>query len=402
MLVAAPVLLRELEQKKAINSSSRLKDRAADYIKWLHKFVRHPETEVRAGVRWWFLPDEPQLDFTAERLSQSIADDHLIASILHYTSQLDGSVLVATADIGLEVKLRSRAISVLELPVDLRLPDEPDPVELENRNLRLQIARFEARMPRLSVNFKGGSQHHALYLREPNASLVTSLEQIRADNPYIDGTQAAPSTQDRFNAAFDEVQRLTKQFSISAERVDKFNEELERYFSQYQLYLKNHAVWSEMLSLHHQVKIVISNDGTAPATNIDLDLSFPDGIRPIDKDDIPKEPKAPKAPRRPRGIMEIHGFGDSDYLSSLTAQDLHSMINSNYDGQPIVDKVENSIRIGYPTLKHGFRVTTDNMIFRFADATTVHPFSVGFHLSADELPEALKGQLHFRIDDTEA
>ena len=195
VLVAAPVLLRELEEQKVINGSSKLKGRAANYIKWLHQFVRHPETEVRAGVRWWFLPDEPQLDFAAERLSQTIADDHLIASVLHYTRQSGVSVLVATADLGLEVKLRSRGIGVLELPDDLRLPTEPDPIELENRNLRRQIARFEARMPKLSVVFEGSAQHHALSLRDPNAKFINvSGSNSRGQRLYARDKDGSPST----------------------------------------------------------------------------------------------------------------------------------------------------------------------------------------------------------------
>ena len=401
-LVAAPILLRELEEQKVINGSLKLKNRAADYIKWLHPFVHHSETEVRAGVRWWFLPDEPQLDFAAERLSQTIADDHLIASVLHYTRQSGVSALVATADLGLEIKLRSRGIGILELPDDLRLPAESDPVELENRNLRRQIARFEARMPKLSVVFEGGTQHHALSLRDPNANSVTSLDQIREDNPYMYGTQTVARPQDRVGAAFAEFQRLTQQFGVSAERADKYNGELEQYFDQYQHYLDHHAAWRETFGLHHLIKLVIANDGTAPASNIDLDLYFPDGTRPVDEDDIPKEPEAPKAPKRPQGIIEMRGLGGSDYLSPLTTPNLHDMINPNYDGQPIVGKDGESVRIGYLTLKHGFSVTSDGLIFRFADAAAVRAFSIEYRLSADELPDALEGQLHFRIDGTEA
>ena len=402
VLVAAPVLLQELEEQKVINRSSKLRERAADYVKWLHQFVRRPDTEIRAGVRWWFLPDEPQLDFAAERLSQTIADDHLIASVLEYTRQSGVSVLVATADIGLEVKLRSRRIGVLELPEDLRLPAEPDPVELENRNLRRQIARFEARMPKLSVLFESGAQHHALSLRDPNANSVTSLDQIREDNPYMYGTQAVARTRDTVGAAFAEFQRLTQQFGVSTERADKYNEELEQYFTQYQHYLDDHAAWRETLSLHHLVKLVIANDGTAPASNVDLDLFFPDGTRPVDEDDILEEPEAPKAPRRPQGIMEMPDLGGSGYLPSVFTPNLHDMINANDDGQPIVGKDGDSVRIGYSSLKHGFSVTSDGLLFRFADATAVRAFSVEFCLSADELPDALEGQLHFRIDGFEA
>ena len=60
VLVAAPILLRELEDQKITNSSRRLRDRAADYIKWLSPFVRDPEASVRKGVSWLFLPGEPK------------------------------------------------------------------------------------------------------------------------------------------------------------------------------------------------------------------------------------------------------------------------------------------------------------------------------------------------------
>ena len=366
ILVAAPVLLRELEQQKIGNRSPKLRERAADYITWLHRFVRHSETEVRASVGWWFLPDEPQLDFAAERLSQTIADDHLIASVLHYTRQSAVSVLVATADLGLEVKLRSRGIGVLELPDDLRLPAELDPVELENRNLRRQIARFEARMPKLSVVFEGGAQHHPLPLRAPNGNSVASLDQIRVDNPYMQRPK------DGAGAAFVNFQRLTQQLGVSAERADKYDEELDQYFDQYQRYLDRHAAWCETLSLHHLVKFVIANDGTAPASNVDLDLFFPDGTRPVDEDDFPKEPKAPQAPKRPQGIMDIRDLIGPDYLSTLITPNLHQitnpMISSNHDGRPIVGKNGDSVRIGYSALKHGFSVTSDDLIFRFAEA----------------------------------
>ena len=201
------------------------------------------------------------------------------------------------------------------------------------------------------------------------------------------GTQSVARPRDRVGAAIAEFQRLTQQFGVSTERADKYNEELDQYFNQYQHYLDHHAVWLETLSLHHLVKLVIANSGTAPASNVDLDLFFPDGPRPIDEDDIPTEPEPPKAPRRPQGIIEMPNIGGSDYISPLLTPNLHDIINANDDGQPIVGKDGDSVRIGYSTLKHGFSVTSDNLMFRFADAAAVRTFSVEFRLSADELPD---------------
>ena len=64
-------------------------------------------------------------------------------------------------------------------------------------------------------------------------------------------------------------------------------------------------------------------------------------------------------------MMDIRGLGGSDYLSSLMTPNLHHIINPNYDGQPIVGKDGDSVRIGYSILKHGFSVTSDGLIFRF-------------------------------------
>ena len=394
VLVGAPVLLRELEQQKVINGSSKLRGRAADYIKWLHPFVRHPEAEVRAGVRWLFLPDEPQLDFGAERLSQTIADDHLIASVLHYARQSGVNALVATADLGLEVKLRSRGVGVLELPDDLRLPAEPDPLELENRNLKRQIARIEARMPRLSAAFESGDQHHVLTLRNPNAISLPSLDQVRSDNPYMPGPLAATRPKDGIGVP---SWNFTLPLDAHTKLVDTYNAELNQFFTRYQDYLGRHAAWRELIGLHHLVKFVIANDGTAPASNIDLELYFPDRVRPVDEDDLPKEPKPPQPPRQPQDFPGIFSLRD---LEPLVTPDLRQMIKPDFDGIPTIAEDKISIRISYSTLKHGFSVTSDSLIFRFADAAAIRAFSAEYRLSADELPDAIEGQLHFRVSDT--
>lgn len=398
VLVGAPILLRELEHQKVVNRSRKLRERATDYIKWLHPFVRNPESEVRPGVKWVFIPDEPPIDFSAERLSETISDDHLIASVLHYTRQSNIDAFVATADLGLEVKLWAREIRVLEFSDDLRLPAQLDPLEQENKNLRLQIARIESRMPKLSVAFEDDTQHHALSIQAADHLIPPSLENVQAENPYMSKPGRVADPQDRVTSTFGDIRRLTQQFGVSAELVDTFNEELERYFLKYQDYLDHHAEWREAICLHYLVKFVVANEGTAPANNVDLDLFFPEETAPVDEDDYPKEPKAPKPPRRPQGIMNPRDFGNADYLSSLLPPNLYPTINPNYDGVPIISENKNLVRIGYSSLKHGFDFTSEELVFRFASLNTIQAFSVGYRLSADELPDALEGQLHFYVE----
>ena len=85
VLIAAPVLLREPEEQKVSHNSKKIRGRADKYIKWLHQFLLKPTIEVRPKVTWFFLPSEPQINFTDERLNESIRDDQLIASVLDYS-----------------------------------------------------------------------------------------------------------------------------------------------------------------------------------------------------------------------------------------------------------------------------------------------------------------------------
>ena len=402
VLVGAPVLLRELENQKIVNVSRKLRQRAADYIKWLHPFVRTPEINVRVGVRWLFLPEEPDIDFSSERLSHTISDDHLIASVLHYTRQSKINTFVATADLGLEIKLRTRRINVLELSDDLRLPTERDPLERENRDLKRQLARIQARMPKLSVAFENSRQHHIISIRAADSFTVPSLAQVQADNPYMSRPKSVDRSLQGVGAAFAEIQRLTQPLGMTSERMDAYDNELEVYFREYQDYLDCHAAWRDTLCLHHAIKCKILNDGTAPASNIDLDLFFPEGTFLVNDDDFPKEPDPPKVPRRPQGIVDIRGLQYPNHLKPLISPDFYDVINKNYDGVPIIGNDKDSVRVAYSSLKHGFDFTTDEIVFRFEEQGTVRAFNIGYRLSADELLDIVEGRLHIRIDDTDS
>ena len=149
------------------------------------------------------------------------------------------------------------------------------------------------------------------------------------------GTQAVARPRDRVGAAFADFQRLAQQVGVSAERADRYNEELGQYFDRYQHYVDDHAAWRETFSLHHLVKIVIANDGTAPASNIDLDLFF---LMELSQSMwmISRMSRRPKPPRRPQGIMDFADLSGSGYIPSLMTPSWHDMLNRNYEGKPIV------------------------------------------------------------------
>ena len=391
VLIAAPILLRELEEQKVNNKSKKLRGRADKYIKWLRQFLLKPTNEVRPKVTWFFLPSEPQINFTDELLNESIGDDQLIASVLDYSRNSGERPLVMTADIGLEAKLYHRNIDVLTLPDDLQLPDEPDPIERENEDLRNKIARYESRMPKLSVAFEGGVQHQEIHVRDPKSYKVKSLAQIKGEYPFKSRSgerDLSPSVSN-----FHDIEQ-----GIIDEHISTYNQQLREYFSDYQKYLDLFTDWHEEICMYHTVKLVISNDGTAPASNVDIELYFPDGVVPVGDDNIPEEPKPPDAPEKNQGIFASL-LPDIRPLNVLeSAQIQQNWLTAHLSGMPDITLHENSICISYLKLKHGFSEISDPLTFRLVSRDAVGAFKINTRLSADEMPDAVEDDLHIRID----
>ena len=393
VLVAAPILLSELEKHKVFNQSKKLRSRADKYVKWLRQFLRMPKSEVRSKVTWFFLPSEPQIHFNDEHLNESIGDDRLIASVLDYSRSSGACPIVATADIGLESKLYHRNIEVLTLPEDLRLPDEPDPIERENMELREKLARIESRMPKLSIAFEGGGQHQVLHVRDPKSYKVKSLEQIKEEYPFKSrsGERDLSPSLSNFHAI---------EQGIIDKRISTYNQQLREFFSDYHKYLDMFNDWKEEICMYHAVKLVIANDGTAPASNVDVELYFPEEVVPVDEDDIPEKPKPPAVPKHKEGItiQDVRGFGNFDVVAS--AKEQYKRLTAHLPGVPEIDQDKNAIFINYPKLKHRSNRISDLLIVRFASRDAVGSFKIDYVLSADDLPDVVEGNLHFRIDDT--
>lgn len=392
ILVAAPILHRELEQQKVHNPSRRLRERANSYVKWLATFVRTPKLEIRAGTFWHFVPLEPQLDFGAHNLSPSIADDQLIASVIVYAAETTDPIFVATADVGLEVKLRHRRIAPLLLPDDLRLPEEPDAQEKEILSLRRQVA--QQRVPVLTlVTGKDGGRYAFPKVSEVTVPSAPSLAEMRRQHRPLVDERSTPA------AGEDTVSRLTRLASfqtlwLTPERIASFNRELEEFFSQYTTFREALLIWEQQAALTVEVTLSLCNEGTAPASDVDLILQFPEDIILMTRDDLPARPDEPKPPRRPEtGIGSMISMPDMAPFMQPHWQ--RQLLNPNIHSSTTVSTDDGQVRFWLKNLKHGFSEEFEHVYFRFPDSQAVRSFNVGYKISAAELPQEVVGRIHF-------
>ncbi len=87
---------------------------------------------------------------------------------------VDESVILVTQDSGPRMTASQLGIRVLELPAECKLSSEPNPIELENRELAKTIVVLQNALPKLIVSFTGSdeSEHHATFcLPRPQESM---------------------------------------------------------------------------------------------------------------------------------------------------------------------------------------------------------------------------------------
>src|SRR5665811_2428307 len=153
-LLVSSVTIRELNRHKDGAANGRLKRKAAAVLSGLKRYSEQgAPAKIRAGVELEFQTQEPRIDFAAHQLDEQDGDDRLVATALTFAlgkGLTSESVLVATGDFGLQLKLRSQPlVGIIPLPDELRLPDEPDAEERLIRELKEEVRTLRDAVPKL-------------------------------------------------------------------------------------------------------------------------------------------------------------------------------------------------------------------------------------------------------------
>ena len=191
VIVVPPMTIRELNRRKDLPSRPRVRKRAGQVLRTLFALIESgPEPQLREGVSLRFEAREPSIDFAAHQLVTDVQDDVLIASIIMCRDENpDAEIVLVTGDLGLTllVKAGRQGIEIAKLPESLKLPEEPDPLEEQNRALKQDLRALKLKTPQLSLTFHDGSQRAVFVLPPPNpADARGTRQQTRRD-------QVAPS-----------------------------------------------------------------------------------------------------------------------------------------------------------------------------------------------------------------
>ena len=404
-IVIPRVILRELDKQKNAHQSSRVRDRARRVLKKIEQWTAG-EASVRQGVSAEFFPVVPTTDYEKLALNPQWSDDVLIATILEYQRIHSAErIVLITQDSGPKLTAGQLGIPVAELSAEMKLPEEPDPLEVENRELSRMLERVQNALPQLTVCFAGADdpETHARFSlpRPPDTmedEITSKIADLRSKLPKQHPPKApAPVPRDPLAALREQYLAMSRFDPIEPDEYERYNRDVDTYLAGYEQYMRE--TWEQKAALRRTIRfqIEIRNTGTAPPDDVDIQIHFPDGFTLMSVDGLPKLPKEPRPPRKPRTRMQM-----------LTDSILH-IPNMSIPSPAIADfKMPTSFNIErtgsykvtdhFARIKHGGSVKMPEMFLTFDSYESSGSFHCEYTIRPANLPDPVRGKLHFVID----
>ncbi len=410
VIVIPPVTARELNKHKDGHSVPRIKKRAGAVLRKLFELLREKDrVVVKKGIELWLEDREPRIDFPSHQLDRTVADDHLLASILSLRTEASGSeMILVTADRGIHLmgKARRQNIRPMFVPDEYKLNEEPDPAQKELLDLRRQLAEERTRRPKLALVFDNGEPHAQFRIYPPISrspeEILKQIETVKQKHPKrklpqnTEGKtmrelrQEAKTLGSAFNLSL---------FAVTPVAIQDYNDKLDKFYLQYEQYLERLHRHEDRMRRTITLNIQVKNTGTTPAEDLDVFLHFPDGSYVFEARRLPKPPEPPQPPATPESHLSsmfkptvvpylspprhnLPDFGPEPNVSSPSIRRTNS-----YDVE---------VRVG--RVKHGIPESLDALCVMFESYETASSFKIAYRIHSANVPEPDEDMLHVIID----
>jgi len=396
VLIVPPIVIAELNKHKDGATRARLKKRATSALSKLSEFAAQPKpVDIRNGVTLEFRNREPLVDFNALGLSRDIPDDRLLAAAIEFASEMAldrNSVLVSTADLGLQLKAQSQElVSPLPLPDNIRLPDDVDEETKVIRELQTKLSRLESACPRLRLAPLGNGSYAVLKigprLARTEAELEERFAQERARLPFLAESPSNPS--------------YWSLILTLPEKVKDYNKDLEKYFAKFESWIRKRFEISEWRRLTPALSLGIENDGGTPADDIEIEVHLPDGFEVVDVGQIKKYPPQPMPPMTPTERLQ-QAFSMPAMASFPFDRPYPGTLQPRIPSGPRIAGIKkvNSylVSIRVDSVLHTKSQRLPDIHLHFNSENDIKPFNFEYSILARNYPERFEGKLNVVIE----
>jgi len=403
-LCFAPIVIQELDQLKYL-ANGKIRKKAKIICNKIEKF-RIENNNISSTLKVEIRITKPNKNtFKDNYLPMYDKDNELLATILEYKEKISDEVVLVTNDTGPRLKAESLNIICAKISEKYFLTPEKSSLEKEILKLKLENEKLKNISPKLIVTFENGV-HNISYDVEHSVHNLQGFTENRIDAikrkyPQIEFTpQKEPKTVDHPIA--NAMATYLDAFSIynpKKEDYDKYNENLEKFYSQYEEYLTELYNYKYQSELNINLTLFLLNEGTAPADNIDVKLTFPDGFEIMEKDEWKNfEPTSPSIPSKPKS---------KNIMDSIITPSLNNLYNIHRpnDFEPVnisdptikkTNSYDVSLNVKY--LKHTQNVSILNLVIIFESYEKIKNFSIQYSIIAANIPTEENGTLNVLLN----
>lgn len=412
-IIIPPITVRELNNHKDSHHNSSIKMRAGEILRRLSKLLDLGDNaKIINDVKISFEDRDPTIDFSIHHLNFLVQDDQLIASILMNKQESpNDQIVLVTSDLGLTLlaKAGRHEICTQKMPENLKIADEPDPNVNKVKKLEQQIRELNSRIPKLSLIYKNGQQHAKITLPQPishdHYEIEEKLTEIKNKFPIRNKEELQNKSQ-LSSTSFDNASNVSARLLnglISEEEFERYNNEVRIYFSDYRDYILRNLDYENINRRTIRLDIILTNDGTMPAEDIDIYLHFPDGFQLLEEDELPNLPEPPKPPVEPMTTLQqmVKSMSFNQVLpysirfdTPISTPSLPSNVSS-----PNIKRVNSyDVDIHVQKIKHNMIEFLDPLFVVFDSFNDANSFKIQYSINAANIPHEVTGLLHIVIE----
>jgi len=223
-----------------------------------------------------------------------------------------------------------------------------------------------------------------------------SLDEIRVETPELplprEGRTLSASRSGGILAGFG---RPPPPSQWSRAETEGYNRQVRLYHRKYEEFIERRAEFLVLVKRSFKVRLTIANNGTAPATGIDVSVTFPEGVVLYDdQDDEHGLPSAPKPPDPPKLRPVIEGQAILVQPAPITL-DLPTL--PRLPKSTSVHPTQRRVDFSTDRLKHNEDEAFEPFIVSFATTEDIRSFEAAFVIKANEPIAPITGSVHFEV-----
>ena len=332
---------------------------------------------------------------------EGIGDDAIIQHASQYASSHEAErMVVVSNDRGMRLRCGLRNIECITLDEKWEKPFE-DESDRKRRLAEEERYRLKNCRPDFSLLGQVAGDHTQPPSREVSVVLV------KPAGPQVDLPARMAHIKDIYpkrnrDGLFFAGMKLSTSISGTPDQIDRYNAELDDYYTRCEAALESHNKEAEALARSFCFDLHLDNDGSAPGNDVEIYVRFPGfvTVQPPDQDVIGRVPMPdPPGPPGPLADMIRTSLEPSSILRSLYPSALLDMKLPHNVSAPTFHHVDDGteVRQSVQRSKHLHSLSLASLRVAYPAWDSVKPFHAGVSIYCDELPDPVEHKLVFGV-----